>query len=139
ILAIDGQIWKKAMGEHKIDWVANEGIRARAIVAHLRGLSDLSDAQKALVHAVVNLPGGESSPAQPVRGPGPAGGPHAAATTLTVGQPSGPARVAGPAAVFGAQAQWLIPLQVAISLGTPALVAGAAAAAPHGDLGAAPP
>src|SRR5262249_4270201 len=31
ILATDGRIWKREMGEHKVDWIANEGIRTRAI------------------------------------------------------------------------------------------------------------
>ncbi len=36
ILTIDGRIWTSSMGEHRIDWIANEGVRVAAIVAALK-------------------------------------------------------------------------------------------------------
>lgn len=36
ILARDGSIWTKAMGESNIDWIANEGIRISSILAFLQ-------------------------------------------------------------------------------------------------------
>lgn len=37
ILARDGGLWVKAMGEREIDWIANEGIRTGRILAWLNG------------------------------------------------------------------------------------------------------
>jgi V8-like Glu-specific endopeptidase len=36
ILAVGGQIWRPEMGDGKIDWIANEGVRISKILAHLR-------------------------------------------------------------------------------------------------------
>lgn len=36
ILAIDGSRWHEGMGEHRIKWVSNEGVRISRIVAHLK-------------------------------------------------------------------------------------------------------
>ncbi|MFD3539881.1 endonuclease [Streptomyces sp. NPDC058662] len=36
ILAVDGSVWHPGMGEHRIDWKANEGIRVSRIVAALQ-------------------------------------------------------------------------------------------------------
>ena len=33
ILATDGSVWEPEMGEHRIDWKANEGVRISQIVA----------------------------------------------------------------------------------------------------------
>ena len=45
ILTRDGSVWKSSMGEHKIDWIANEGIRVSQLVKHLKNLT-LNDAQR---------------------------------------------------------------------------------------------
>ena len=36
VLTIDGGLWTPNMGEHRIDWVANEGIRVAAIMTALK-------------------------------------------------------------------------------------------------------
>ena len=36
ILALRGEMWQRAMGEHRIDWVANEGARISRVVAHVK-------------------------------------------------------------------------------------------------------
>ncbi|MGW5849777.1 endonuclease [Streptomyces sp. NPDC055254] len=36
ILAVDGSLWHPGMGEHRIDWKANEGIRVSRIIAALQ-------------------------------------------------------------------------------------------------------
>jgi endonuclease G, mitochondrial len=36
ILTRDGQVWQPSMGEHRIDWVANEGVRISRIVRHIK-------------------------------------------------------------------------------------------------------
>ncbi|HEU4510910.1 MAG TPA: endonuclease [Pyrinomonadaceae bacterium] len=45
ILTRDGVVWKQSMGEHKIDWIANEGIRVSRLVKHIKNLA-LNDAQR---------------------------------------------------------------------------------------------
>jgi len=36
ILTIDGKVWQPSMGEHRIKWISNEGIRVSKLLAHLR-------------------------------------------------------------------------------------------------------
>lgn len=47
ILATNGAVWTQSMGNDKIQWVANEGIRISKILRHIQGLS-LSGPQAAL-------------------------------------------------------------------------------------------
>jgi V8-like Glu-specific endopeptidase len=47
ILTRDGKVWVSSMGDHQIDWVANEGVRISRILKHLEGLS-LAAGQAAL-------------------------------------------------------------------------------------------
>jgi V8-like Glu-specific endopeptidase len=39
ILTRDGKVWLSSMGDHQIDWVANEGVRISRILKHVEGLS----------------------------------------------------------------------------------------------------
>jgi V8-like Glu-specific endopeptidase len=55
ILAIDGQIWHESMGEHRIKWIANEGVRISKLVAHLRQQS-MTQAERKLFEAVLIVP-----------------------------------------------------------------------------------
>src|SRR5262249_40411719 len=48
LLTKDGKLWNQSMGEQKIDWVANEGIRVSRLLKHLKGLS-LSGSQATLL------------------------------------------------------------------------------------------
>lgn len=49
-LTKDNQIWRPEMGEHRIDWIANEGARVSRILAHLRGqAATLSPTERALL------------------------------------------------------------------------------------------
>ncbi len=41
ILTVDGQLWRREMGEHRIKWVANEGIRVGAILESEKVSDDL--------------------------------------------------------------------------------------------------
>jgi endonuclease G len=45
ILTRDGTIWIPAMGEHRIDWIANEGVRISQIVKHIKA-QNLSEGQR---------------------------------------------------------------------------------------------
>lgn len=47
ILTRDGKVWVSSMGDHQIDWIANEGVRISRILKHLEGLS-LAAGQAAL-------------------------------------------------------------------------------------------
>jgi hypothetical protein len=47
ILATNGAVWNAGMGQDKIQWIANEGVRISKILRHIQGLS-LSGPQAAL-------------------------------------------------------------------------------------------
>ena len=54
VLAIDGGVWEPAMGEEKIAWVANEGVRISCIVHHLlEKINDFPADQRQLVNEVL--------------------------------------------------------------------------------------
>ena len=98
-LAMDGQVWRPEMGDHRIDWIANEGIRISTIIKHLRGRT-MTTAERQLFDAVFTVP------AEPRR---------------EVGQ-SSPMPAAGSAASkvsvsSDGTATWTIPLSVSINLG----------------------
>jgi endonuclease I/V8-like Glu-specific endopeptidase len=100
-LAIDGTVWTRDMGEQRLAWKANEGVRISRVLQALRdqALTGAPDALRAQVFA-----------AGPARGPVPAEQSSGTATPVTVAAPPG------------------LPITVTISVGTPA--AGAAAVAP---------
>jgi endonuclease G, mitochondrial len=47
-LTIEGSIWTPAMGEDRIDWVANEGIRISRIVEDIKNQQNLTQVQRSL-------------------------------------------------------------------------------------------
>jgi V8-like Glu-specific endopeptidase len=51
ILAVDGQVWRDDMGEDRIKWIANEGVRISRILKHIRTLP-LSAAQQGMFEAM---------------------------------------------------------------------------------------
>lgn len=53
IRAVGGEVWHEEMGLEKVKWVANEGIRISALVAHLRTLKFSSRAEQALLNQVL--------------------------------------------------------------------------------------
>jgi len=54
VLATDGRVWEPAMGEEKIAWVANEGVRISSIAHHLwEQLNDFPADQLPLVNEVL--------------------------------------------------------------------------------------
>ncbi|NJN85878.1 MAG: trypsin-like peptidase domain-containing protein, partial [Leptolyngbyaceae cyanobacterium SL_7_1] len=56
LLAIDGQVWTPDMGEDRIAWKANEGIRVSSIVKHIRE-QPLAPAQEPLRSEVLSAMG----------------------------------------------------------------------------------
>lgn len=68
ILSVDGAVWTPEMGEDRIAYAANEGVRVSSIVAHLRALAatdELSAAQQMLLHELFD---GQPAP-QRIAGP----------------------------------------------------------------------
>jgi V8-like Glu-specific endopeptidase len=51
ILAIDGRIWTQSMGEHRINWISNEGVRISKLLAHVRQ-QPLTQEQRVLLEEV---------------------------------------------------------------------------------------
>lgn len=51
ILARDGRPWEPAMGDHRIDWIANEGAQLDQIVRHIQN-QPLSEAERPLRAAI---------------------------------------------------------------------------------------
>jgi endonuclease I/V8-like Glu-specific endopeptidase len=56
ILASDGQVWRREMGDGRIRWIANEGIRVTAIRDFLASLNGLTADQESLRDAVLDPP-----------------------------------------------------------------------------------
>ncbi len=116
ILSVDDRVWTEDMGEDRIKWIANEGVRISKICAHLR-TQPLTDEQKRMLAET-------STPPAP---PGGSAG-HGEAGPAVVSS-SGGIRV-----VVGADgtATWTVPLSVSVRLGVPAPAAAIqpAAAAP---------
>lgn len=103
ILARDGRPWEPAMGDHRIDWIANEGAQLDQIVRHLQD-QPLSQAQRPLRAAIFE------AEAPPVR----LGGTNAASsgsTNQTIGG-MGEAVVDRDGGVT-----WTIPLRITVRLG----------------------
>ena len=68
VLAVDGAVWTPAMGEDRIAYVANEGVRISSIMAHLRcalTAGDFTTEQKVLLDELFTTP----PPAAPAGGP----------------------------------------------------------------------
>jgi V8-like Glu-specific endopeptidase len=98
-LAVDGGVWREEMGEHRIKWIANEGIRVSKIIAHLRRQT-MNAPQLRLFEEMLT-----ASPVPP-RG-----------NEVRVAPP--PVVSRSPQAVVAADgsATWTIPLTVSVSLG----------------------
>lgn len=108
ILTTTGQLWRGEMGDDRIHWIANEGIRVVAIREHLSGMGGLSSAQGALRDRALNP--------QPIP-PGPETKPQSAPVQVTV---PGTVVPASPSvATTGPTATWTIPLTVSVTLGSP--------------------
>lgn len=54
-LTVSGALWKRSMGDHMIDWIANEAILASALVNHLE-FQEFSGEAKNLVDTILNPP-----------------------------------------------------------------------------------
>ena len=118
ILAVDGQVWRPEMGEQRIDWVANEGIRISRILADIRNQArGMSTAEQAVV-AELFSGATPSAPEQRRVAPAPA---------LDGAPKRSPAPAGGSVPAFGGAgvrvtadgtATWTIPLSVSVTVGS---------------------
>jgi V8-like Glu-specific endopeptidase len=115
ILARDGTVWSRSMGEKAIDWVANEGVRVAAIVALLRGLTDLGASQRALLKPILDAAAAETAGPAPVAidrvmGVGGGGG----VVPLVANVEGGASSASG-----GTSVTWTIPIEITVRLNPP--------------------
>ena len=114
-LAIDGTVWQSEMGENRIQWLYNEGVRTSSLMAFLRQ-QNVGAAQRPLLAEMLDGPAPMTAPdIVPARF-------VAAAREEALPPSRGPDR-AGPAT-------WTIPITISVDLGG-AFAAGAQAAAPR--------
>jgi endonuclease G len=50
VIATDGRFWTEEMGDDRVHWVANEGVRVSAIVGKLAGMTLENPAEQAILH-----------------------------------------------------------------------------------------
>jgi endonuclease G len=105
ILTRDGQVWRREMGEHRIDWIANEGGRISRIVRHVKR-QRLDTAARRLRAGMFELdPFAGSQPSPPL-----------------IGSPSerlAPSGSVQPVIRDDGGVTWTIPLQVTVYVGQP--------------------
>lgn len=99
ILAIDGRTWQPFMGEHRIQWIANEGVRVSQLVAHIRTQARPGSPWEARIASLFSGQPAEPEPASALAEPAPPAG----------------------------TASWTIPLHLSVSLAWPPNTVSAAA------------
>lgn len=121
VMTIDGRVWEESMGEQRIAWLANEGVRVSRLVRHIR-TQPLPEAAEPLRQQLLDATpppqaGGRNPARERLQAPSAeAEPPQSPLLPLT---PPSQTVAAHPApAVF---ATWTIPLQVSVSLGSPLL------------------
>ena len=117
IIAVDGRIWKKWMGDHRIKWIANEGIAIGRIVQFIKSSSGLSDSQRKVRDGMFSesspTVGGSAivaTPASPPRHTGEAGSKNQSPKLL---------QNASSATSTNGSSTWTIPIQITVDLGQP--------------------
>ena len=106
ILTRDGSLWKPSMGEHKIDWIANEGIRVSKLIKHIKDLV-LSDIQRQLRSDLL-----EKEPSFRNEG-----GTPRILNPVSSSTPETSTSFSSQPRVQDGSATWTLPLQVSIKLG----------------------
>lgn len=108
ILTTDNRRWEPWMGEQRIAWKANEGVRVSQLVAHVKA-QRLGLAQQTLRAAMF-----DAEPPPPERAPEGSGSRDRPATREPAWPPAFPSRpVIDPAG----HATWTLPLRISVSLG----------------------
>jgi endonuclease I/V8-like Glu-specific endopeptidase len=103
ILTRDGALWTADMGEHRIDWIANEGVRASRVVRHVKEQALATDAQRGLRSEMLEADPTEAPPFSSLGG-----------SVETASRFEGPP---SPSVVEVGSAVWTLPLRVSVSLG----------------------
>jgi len=107
ILAIGGGIWEPSMGENRIDWLANEGVRISRIVADIRAHEAENDMEKTLLNTMLSAPESTTSP-----------------VSSTLQSSSSSTQTSPPSfSTDGSVARWTIPLEITVQVGVPQLAA----------------
>lgn len=123
-LSVDGTVWRPEMGENRIQWLYNEGVRVSSLLAHMRA-QNVSDSMQALLQEMLSAPlpppVGVAGNSSQVDSAGNVARPAAAAP---------PRSETAPVSRSGA-ATWTIPITVCVDVG------GSAPAAPVPSLAAA--
>jgi V8-like Glu-specific endopeptidase len=125
-LAIDGSVWTPEMGEDRVKWIANEGIRISRIIADIRAQA-VTGPQREFVDQLLSTDAQRPAPAPPPASPAPS--PEAGRD----GQSTHPEAQVIPTTRPGEPnvATWTIPLTVTVSLpGEMSLGSGEPATAP---------
>lgn len=104
ILTTDGQLWRKEMGDERIRWIANEGIRIAAIRKHLAELKALTSEQGIMRDRALNP---QPVPPEPL--------PERHPVQVSIPGNVLPASTVN--VVAEAVATWTIPLTVTVKLG----------------------
>lgn len=107
ILARGGGLWQPSMGEFKVQWVANEGVRVSRLIKHIKQVA-LNDGQRRLRTDLL-----EKEPLAPSRtelSDQPAASPPAAPSRQTPAFSSQPR-------IENGNAIWTLPLEVSVRLG----------------------
>jgi hypothetical protein len=121
VITTDGRVWEEWMGEQRIAWLANEGVRVSRLVRHIRS-QPLAAAAEPLRQQLL-----EATPMPPVAGSISAAERLQPPAAETEPPPSPPLPLTTPPQPVVAQpaaallATLTIPLQVSVSLGSPLL------------------
>jgi V8-like Glu-specific endopeptidase len=144
VVTVDGREWQEWMGEQRIAWEANEGVRVSRLVQHIRQQSLPAEAEtlrQELLRSTAAAPppvaaqpsaeqapaAAQPAPAAPQPPPAPAPAPPVAPTTPAVASAPLPA---------GGATSWTIPLQLQVSLtvGSPTVTLAAEPPGPAASL-----
>ncbi len=125
-LALDGSRWDPSMGEHRLAWKANEGVRISRVLAALRQ-APLSGAEAALRDEVFTA-GADLHPVEASPPPSPAMNGVVPQSLAGNGTPQQPAS--------GGTVHITVPLRISVSLDQSTVQASAAAPAPATPAGA---
>lgn len=124
IRTTDGDEWRPDMGEDRIKWIANEGIRISRVLANLKSRRpDMNGEQRRWLDEMLDP---ARRPPFPERAPAGSGGGGGGVRAVSSGAGSG-----------GGGATWTIPLTVTVQVGAPVMGGGGAAggAGDGGDRG----
>jgi endonuclease G len=54
VVATDGRLWTEDMGDDRVHWIANEGVRVSAMVGKLAGMTLENPAEQAILHQLMD-------------------------------------------------------------------------------------